>query len=282
VGLGDQPHFFYPFSWHNCRVFTRIRVALRSPDGLRRLIHFIIGKLLFSLPQGLRRWLFRGEQAFCPLCGSRLRGFLRLHRRYHRYCPVCGSLQRQRFVWLLLEKQDLLKRLAGGKRMLHFAPEPCLEAQFRRIPGLDYLSADLYNRRAMRKMDISRIPLPDDSFDFIYCSHVLEHVPDDRQALGELLRVLRPGGGALILVPLKGETTDEDASVTDPMERERRFGQFDHVRVYGMDFVGRMQAAGFAVRVLRQEELGLGEGEMERMGLEAGEVAFLGVKRVIS
>jgi len=93
--------------------------------------------------------------------------------------------------------------------------------------------------------------------------------------------MLRSGGEALILVPLRGEATNEDASVTDPLERERRFGQFDHLRVYGMDFVGRMEAAGFAVRVLRQEELGLGEGEMERLGLEAGEVAFLGLKGVI-
>ena len=100
--------------------------------------------------------------------------------------------------------------LTGGKSLLHFAPEACLEAQFRRFPGLDYHSADLYNRRAMHKIDITHIPLQDDSFDFVYCSHVLEHVPDDRQALAELQRVLRPGGQALILVPVKGEMTAED------------------------------------------------------------------------
>jgi len=89
VGLGDQPHFFTCF--HGI-------IALRSPDGLRRLSHFAAGKLLFSLPRGICGWMFRGEQAFCPLCGSELRGFLKLHRRYHRYCPVCASLQRQCFV----------------------------------------------------------------------------------------------------------------------------------------------------------------------------------------
>ncbi len=259
-------------------MLTRIRVALQSPDGLRRLLHFVLGKLLFSLPVSLRRWLFRGERAYCPLCKSSLRGFLRLHRRYHRYCPVCGSLQRQRLVWLLLEGQGLLAGLAGGKRMLHFAPEACLEAQFRRIPGLDYLSADLYSPKAMQKMDITNIPLPDDSFDFIYCSHVLEHVADDRQALSELWRVLRPGGQALLLVPLGGEITDEDPTITDPLARERRFGQFDHLRSYGLDFTARMQAAGFTVHLLHGDALGLSPADRTRLGLESGEILFLGQK----
>lgn len=258
-------------------MLTRIRIALQSPDGLRRLVHFIFGKILFNLPPSLPRWLFHGQTAFCPLCGSSLRGFLRLYRPYHRMCPVCGSLQRHRLVWLLLEQQGVLAGLQG-QRLLHFAPEACLEAQFRRILGLDYLSADLYNRRAMRKIDITHIPFPDGSFDFIYCSHVLEHVVDDRQALTELWRVLRPGGQALLMVPLHGATTSEDPSITDPMERERRYGQFDHLRSYGMDFVERMGAAGFSVTAWRQEDLSLEEGQLLRLGLHAPDVVFMGRK----
>ena len=277
-GVGHtNPTVFFTLSWHNCPVITRLRVALQSPDGWRRLLHYVYGKALFSLPPGLRRRLFRGDQVTCPLCGSSLRGFLRLYRPYHRMCPVCGSLQRQRLVWLLLQEQGILAGLRG-KKMLHFAPEACLEAQFRRIPGLEYLSADLYSKQAMRKIDITHIPLPDDSFDFVYCSHVLEHVQDDRQALAELQRVLRPGGQALILVPVKGESTIEDATLTDPLEREQRFGQFDHLRIYGMDFVERMEAAGFSVRVWRQADLQLGEAELRRMELHAPDMVFEGRK----
>ncbi|HSQ17334.1 MAG TPA: class I SAM-dependent methyltransferase [Anaerolineales bacterium] len=256
-------------------MLTRMRVALRSPDWMRRLIHYGLGMALFSLPQGVRKWVFTGKAHYCPVCGSRLRRFLRLYRRYHLYCPVCRSLQRQRLVWLLLKQEGLLAQMTGGQRLLHFAPEACLEQQFRRLPGLEYHSADLYDGKAMHKIDITHIPFAETSFDWVYCSHVLEHVPEDRQALGELWRVLKPGGKAVILVPLKGEVTDEDPTVTDPMRREERFGQFDHVRQYGMDFIDRLQEVGFEVRVLRQETLGLGEQELLRMGLHTPDVVFL-------
>jgi len=259
-------------------MLTRIRVALRSPDWMRRLIHYGLGMALFSLPRPVRKWLFTGEAHLCPVCGSRLRRFLRLYRRYHLYCPVCRSLQRQRLVWLLLKQQGLLAQMTGGQRLLHFAPEACLEQQLRKLPGLAYHSADLYNPKAMHKIDITHIPFAEASFDWVYCSHVLEHVPDDRRALGELWRVLKPGGQAVVLVPLKGEVTDEDPTVTDPLRREERFGQFDHVRQYGLDFVDRLKEAGFAVRVLRQETLGLGEQELLRMGLHTPDVVFVGWK----
>ena len=101
----------------------------------------------------------------------------------------------------------------------------------------------------MVEMDITDIQYPDDSFDAIYCSHVLEHVPDDAKAMSELYRVLKPGGWAILAVPIRGDTTFEDPTTTEPEERERLFGQSDHVRYYGKDFKDRLEAAGFEVKV---------------------------------
>jgi SAM-dependent methyltransferase len=136
------------------------------------------------------------------------------------------------------------------KRMLHVAPEPFLTPIFRAARNIDYLSGDLDPGNpeiggAMVQMDIADIRYPDNSFDVIYCSHVLEHVPDDRKAMHELARVLKPSGWALIAVPILRDKTFEDWKVTTPDERERVFGQFDHVRIYGLDFVDRLRESGF-------------------------------------
>ena len=141
--------------------------------------------------------------------------------------------------------------------MLHVAPEPALAPKFRAIPGLDYLSGDLDPAAAMVQMDITDIRYPDNSFDVIYCSHVLEHVPDDRRAMRELARVLKPGGWAVLAVPLREHAlaTFEDPTITDPKNRDRFFGQSDHVRWYSAsDFQRRLEESGFSVTVDRFAE----------------------------
>jgi SAM-dependent methyltransferase len=117
----------------------------------------------------------------------------------------------------------------------------------RALPGVHYRSADLEPGRADEQVDVTNIPWPDECVDFIVCSHVLEHVPDDRAAMRELRRILTPDGLAVIEVPVLAEVTVEDPSVVDPHERLRRFGQVDHVRVYGPDVYDRLTEAGFAV-----------------------------------
>jgi ubiquinone/menaquinone biosynthesis C-methylase UbiE len=131
--------------------------------------------------------------------------------------------------------------------MLHIAPEPQFEKKFRHIPKLDYFTLDLSNPRAGVKADITDIPYSDNSFDIIYCSHVLEHVVDDRKALRELNRVLKADGWAVILVPIVSSTTFENLSVTEPEERERVFGEPNHVRLYGSDSKNRLEESGFTV-----------------------------------
>ncbi|MCK0209484.1 methyltransferase domain-containing protein [Starkeya koreensis] len=115
----------------------------------------------------------------------------------------------------------------------------------------NYISCDLNPGVADQVVDIQDIPFPDKSFDIIWCSHVLEHVPDDRKAMREIHRVLRDGGTALIQIPVWHEVTDEDPSIIDKQERIRRFYQADHVRLYGDDVDIRLKEAGFSVRTVR-------------------------------
>jgi SAM-dependent methyltransferase len=137
-------------------------------------------------------------------------------------------------------------------RLLHVAPERALERYFAAIPTVDYLSADLHSRRAMVSFDVTAIPFAEGSFDAIICNHVLEHVPDDSQALRELRRVCRPGGWAILQVPVDPnlESTWEDLTVASSRERQRLFGQSDHVRSYGRDYRERLQQAGWQVTMV--------------------------------
>lgn len=154
--------------------------------------------------------------------------------------------------------------------MLHFAPEPGLSQRFQSTPSLEYISADLNDPAASIKLDICDIPFPAESFDLVYCSHVLEHVINDAVAMREFYRVLKSTGKAVIQVPIKGEVTYEDPNIVDELDREKNFGQIDHVRVYGKDIIERLSKAGFQVKVFVTEDLVQPE-EIEYMGLNVGE-----------
>ncbi len=151
----------------------------------------------------------------CPLCGKTARRFRPFGGgtvvRPNARCPRCDSLERHRLIWLYLrDETDLFTPAAEPRRMLHVAPEPVLRERLAGEPLIDYLSADLEPGVADVQMDITAIDFPDDSFDVIYCSHVLEHVPDDALAMRELCRVLRPSGWAILQVPILLARTDED------------------------------------------------------------------------
>ena len=161
--------------------------------------------------------------------------------------------------------------------MLHVAPEPQLSFLFRRATYLEYLSADLDDPGAMVKMDITDIKYPDNFFDVIYCSHVLEHVPDDRKAMAEFYRILKPGGWAILQVPITADRTFEDPTVTSPADRERLFGQVDHVRRYGPDYGERLLAAGFSVKV-DQFVLEFGDSKIQKYGLTKNEDVYFCAK----
>jgi SAM-dependent methyltransferase len=153
-------------------------------------------------------------------------------------------------LWLYLGEH-----IHGPVRVLHFAPERCIEQNLRAMPNVEYLSADLLDPRADVKTDITDLDFRDSSFDLVLCSHVLEHVPDDRAAMKEIRRVLVPGGTAIIQSPVNYDQpgTFEDPTVTDPEERLRLFSQRDHVRVYGPDLLDRLRDTGFDVTVVDAE-----------------------------
>jgi SAM-dependent methyltransferase len=148
-------------------------------------------------------------------------------------------------MWLYLqEKTDFLKR---PHRVLHIAPEHCFIKRLEKIHGSGYVTADIESPLAKVKMDIHQMPFGDHDFDVVLCNHVLEHVADDLQALREIHRVLKPGGWALLQVPFfppVPEVTFQDLTITDKRERERLFGQDDHVRRYGNDYAARINSAG--------------------------------------
>ena len=161
------------------------------------------------------------------------------------------------------------------KKMLHVAPEQTFEKLLQSHLGQGYLTADLHKSGVMVRMDITDIDYTGGTFDVIYCSHVLEHVPDDKRAIRELHRVLKPNGWAILQVPITADITFEDPSITDPTDRLRLFGNKDHVRSYGPDFVERLQEAGFKVKIITASDF-LTEEQTELMGITeaAGEIYY--------
>jgi SAM-dependent methyltransferase len=190
--------------------------------------------------------LFRGTAVHCPCCDHTFRRFIRRYR-WDALCPGCLSLSRHRLLWLYLRSQtDLLDR---SRALLHLAPEEALVTQLTAAP-LRYVRADLHPTSAdVMTADITDMPFDDEEFEAVLCNHVLEHVVDDRKAMAELHRVLKPGGRLYMLQPvrLKSGETYEDPSVTAPSERYRLFGQRDHVRIYGRDLIARLEGVGFDV-----------------------------------
>ncbi len=194
-------------------------------------------------------------QVECPCCGWRGIEFLPngVEIRKNARCPKCDSLERHRMYYLYLKNNIPTSK---NLKVLHFAPERILTRLFKSYPNVDYLSADIVPGKAMCKEDIKGTTFPDSSFDIIFCSHVLEHIEDDQKAMRELLRILKPDGFAILLVPIKEnfngkiiDETFEDFSITSPSEREKVFGQSDHVRIYGRDYKVRLERAGFHVTI---------------------------------
>jgi len=224
---------------------------------------------------------YRGDNFQDPIDGRKYRKLLpygyKGRQRENALAPASLSLERHRLLWLFLQKQS--KFFSEPQSMLHIAPEQCFYGRFRKMKNLDYLTADLDSPIADVKMDIHDIQYGDSHFDVIFCNHVLEHVTDDRQCMRELSRVLKPGGLAIMQVPFKAgvTVTDEDPSITDPEERIRRFGQYDHVRQYGTDYPERLAEEGFKVEAFAVDDQFSPE-EIRRYSLMKGEILYVCTK----
>lgn len=263
------------------------------------------------LPQpvrfGLRRIAFYGSGQSCVLCGHGVRGFaghggghavldrrqvVGGMRRENDRCPVCHGADRTRMMMMYLSR---MLGVGSGSwsaaepcRILHVAPDYGLYLWLSRQPGVAYTGSDIdagrYRHiRNMHSADLTQAPFEDASFDAVICSHVLEHIPDDAQAMREILRILKPGGRALLLVPLAldGQGTEEEPGINDPAEQERRFGQWDHVRLYGReDFLARLEAAGFEVTAW--DAFAHDRAEAEKLHLNPLEILPIGRRPVAS
>jgi SAM-dependent methyltransferase len=196
------------------------------------------------------RIFYKGNKVECPVCGGKFRKFLPygyVNVRQGALCPGCLSLERHRLMWLYLKNKTSF--FTSNYKVLHIAPEQCFLKRFRKLKNLTYHTADLESPIADYKCDVQNLPFDDKDYDIVICNHVLEHVPDDKKAMSEILRVLKPGGFAILQVPANFErnNTFEDNSITDKKERTRIFGQYDHLRVYGTDYPERLKQAGFVI-----------------------------------
>ena len=222
--------------------------------------------------------MLRGSLYYCPLCQTSYSKFLSAGTppRPNSRCPGCDSLERHRLLWVSLDHLQTQGALSKGGRLLHVAPESSLAKELRK--DYEYMSVDISAPGVQAKTDITALCFSDECFDAIICNHVLEHVPNDRKALSELYRVLKHGGWGSIQVPMRKGETQEDPAVIDPVERERLYGQADHVRRYGEDFRERLQTAGFDVFELRKEDL-LDPIALERLSVACEESVMLVRKR---
>ena len=245
----------------------------------------IIKKILNTVP---RPWLikmsglarpfldlyYRGNRYTDPINGKSYRKFLAygyVNIRENVLSPGTLSLERHRLMWLYLQRQtDFFTKPA---KVLHIAPEQAFYKRFKKLKHLDYITADLYSPLADVRADITDLPFDDNEFDVIFCNHVLEHIPDDTKAMQELFRVMKSDGFGIFQVPLDNNRTEtfQDDSITDPEERTRIFGQYDHVRVYGTDYFDKLRSIGFKVEAVDFTKT-MSEAEIDKFRLVKGEL----------
>jgi len=195
-------------------------------------------------------WYLKGDTYTDPIDGKSFKTFLPYgyaKQRPNVLSPSTLSLERHRLLWLYL--QEKTNFFSAPLKVLHFAPEQAFYKRFKKQSNLTYTTTDLESPLADVKADICNLPFANNSFDVILCNHVLEHIPDDTKAMQELYRILKPGGMGIFQVPqdLSKATTFQDDTITDPKERTLIFGQYDHVRVYGLDYFDKLRKIGFEV-----------------------------------
>jgi len=216
----------------------------------------------------------KGSKFTDPIDNKSYRSFLPYgygSQRNNVLSPSTLSLERHRLLWLYLQYETDF--FSAEKRVLHFAPEQAFYKRFRKMKNLDYTTTDLNSPLADVKTDICNLPFKDNSYDIIFCNHVLEHIPDDTKAMQELYRVLKIGGMGVFQIPqdLKRANTFEDDSITDKKERAKIFGQYDHVRVYGLDYFDKLRSIGFKVKEVDYTSK-LSDEDIEKYCLAKGEI----------
>ena len=278
----------------------RIRRSAAYEQWKHSVAHVTLKEWEKALVRRLRLPKYRGETFRCPICDVDLRAFKPLQARYgeltrehgfyplsqietfnhqNYYCPACDASDRERLYAIYLDEAFAAFDPARRYRVVEFAPSLALQKKIKRHPSIDYRSADLFRHTVADRIDICDMRISADaSVDVVLCSHVLEHVPDDRQAMRELFRILRPGGFAITMVPLvHGVDETCEVATQTPEERWKLYGADDHVRQYGKrDFADRLKAAGF--RVERLDAGHFGAAVFARAGIAADSVLYVAHK----
>lgn len=219
-------------------------------------------------------WYFKGDKFTDPINGKSYRKFLPYgygKQRPNALSPGTLSLERHRQMWLYLQNEtDFFTR---NYKVLHIAPEQEFLRRFKKMKNLHYTSADLFSPIVDVKADLLDLPFENESFDIVFCNHVLEHIEDDRKAMSELYRVMKKGGWGIFQVPMKNslEKTYEDFTIKDPKERQKHFGQYDHVRWYGLDYFTRLRSVGFDAQSLFYSQK-FSKEDIRKFGLMATEI----------
>ena len=223
-------------------------------------------------------WIYNGSQFEDPIDGRTYRRLLpygRVRTRTNALSPHTLSLERHRALWIYLK--EYTDFFSASYRMLHMAPEYCFIKRFKSIESLDYVTGDLDSPWADHHFDVHSIPFEDESFDIIMANHLMEHVDDDRAVLSEFYRVMKPGGWGILQVPIDwtNPATEEDRSITDPVELERLYWQRDHLRLYGFeDYPSRLRDAGFTVEIVNMKDV-LGASRYDRYALGGEQWVFV-------
>lgn len=217
---------------------------------------------------------YRGNEFTDPINGKSYRKFLPygyVKQRDNALSPGTLSLERHRLLWLYLNNETNF--FSKTLKVLHIAPEQCFYNLFKNLKNINYTTFDLNSPLADIKGDICNLPFKENSFDFILCNHVLEHINDDKKAMKELYRVLNKNGTAILQVPInqKSSKTFEDSSIVDKKERIEKFGQYDHIRLYGLDYFKKLESFGFKVDPLKYSKE-FTESEIIKYGLIKDEI----------
>jgi SAM-dependent methyltransferase len=271
-------------------------------EKIKSYIPLSLGYFLRRKYLMMRGLYYSGSRYYCPICDKTYRKFfdggfdleviIKMQiigggRRKAIICPGCASNDRDRLIHQLLMQHEFTQLVQG--KILHIAPEPALYDWFLQHlkkpdqyhQGVKYHEG-FYYRKHIQLMDIHEIPFPDNTFDLVICNHVLEHVDDDQKAMQEIKRVLKNGGKAILQVPWSPllDQTIEDIHLQSDQERELKFGQFDHVRLYGNDYPDLLRIEGLEVTIYNLENLAISETLADKMSLNLKECIFVGTKRV--
>ena len=274
-------------------VDKNIFLALANSETSRQLRQTLQGMFfetarIYECGDFIRENLRHAEgDHYCLLCGNYFDNFeaggsdFAIFREHHIiggglrrnfHCPCCGAVDRERWIYKVLSEKTGI--FSESCRVLHFAPEPHIREVIKQNKKCDYYDVDIEIGRARHRIDMTDIPFQDNTFDYIIANHVLEHIREEEKALQELKRVLKKSGKLILSFPIcKDKKTEEDLGELSEEERIARFGQNDHVRLYGTDYVERLEGRGFCVYCYSPED-DLEEEQIERYGLIQGDVCI--------